>query len=246
MAEVPIRRRCQHEQHSASPLQPSNPMPALFAHRFHGSHGTAAQLLASRLMILIALLTTAAAHEKVSPAPPVIASHNISDSRPSNTSNNPTAVSQYEDTWDDCVNYLNYLRHSVGKNTFLNPTTWDGYRCAYKDATLDGPNFPSSAHGSFGSCSEAAQCEAAGMKGPSDEDGCKQGLDMYFKEGPGGGHYDIMMGDYCYMAWGFCQCSNSYGSMVTHNFYGCGEGDLTWGDISRSSVPAERYTRPKL
>jgi hypothetical protein len=144
----------------------------------------------------------------------------MSGKKPGDPSTIPKEIStDPPNTWDDCVNYLNYLRQSVGKDTFLTPATWDAFRCAYTDATQDGPNFPASAHKSFGKCGEAAQCEAAGMLGQQ-EDGCKQGLDMYFKEGPGGGHYDIMMGDYSYMAWGICEgCSNVYKSMVTHNFY---------------------------
>ena len=123
-------------------------------------------------------------------------------------------------TWDECVDYLNFLRQSVGKQNFLNPATWDAYRCAQTDAIQDGGKFPQSAHASFGQCNEAAQCEAAGMQG-REEDACKHALDMYFGEGPGGGHYDIMMGDFCYMAWGLCYDCSPYGTMATHNFYAC-------------------------
>jgi len=175
---------------------------------------------------------TQATHKSVSATPQVMATSSLAEradhriamsgSRSGSRLSNTTGVAASQpNTWDDCVNYLNHLRQSIGKETFLSPATWDAYRCAYTSATMDGPDFPASAHGSFGRCDEAAQCEAAGMQGQQ-EDGCKLGLDMYFKEGPGGGHYDIMMGDYCFMSWGFCGgCSNRYNTMVTHNFYRC-------------------------
>ena len=106
----------------------------------------------------------------------------------------------------------------------MGAATWDGYVCAHNDAEQDGSNFPSSAHGSFGQCGESGQCEAAGMGAGDDADACKQGLDMYNSEGPGGGHYDIMMGNYCHMAWGVCHNCSPYGTMLANNFYSCSSG----------------------
>jgi len=115
---------------------------------------------------------------------------------------------------DYCLDYLNGIRAKHGLRA-LGAATWDGYRCAYSVATQDaqGPNW----HAHFGQCSEDAQCEAEGQ---SD---CKGGIDAYYSEGPGGGHYDIIMGNYCYMAWGFCSGCSPIGTFMTHNFYRCKE-----------------------
>lgn len=52
-------------------------------------------------------------------------------------------------------------------------------------------------HKAFGRCGESAQCEASG---PSD---CASAIKMYFDEGPGGGHYNIIMSTkYKTMSWG--------------------------------------------
>jgi len=117
---------------------------------------------------------------------------------------------------DACLAQVNQYRATKGKPALtLNSGKMS---CATSDAQQDGPNFPSSAHGSFGKCGEGGQCEAAGT--PT----CAGAMTMYFNEGPGGGHYEIIMSsNYKSMSYGYCACSSSYKHMWTHNFYRTGE-----------------------
>merc|ERR1712241_597446 len=66
-----------------------------------------------------------------------------------------------------------------------------------------------------GSCNSgyAGQCEAAG---PSTQDGA---VKLYYDEGPGGGHYDIMMNDanVC-VSCGWDTGISKYNYFYTHNF----------------------------
>merc|ERR1712113_648849 len=90
----------------------------------------------------------------------------------------------------------------------------NAYDCAWTQSSQDansGPN-PPCYHCHFKSCNEDAQCQAAG------EPNCQGAIDMYFAEGPGGDHYEIIMGDYCYFAWGECEgCSSKFGNFITNN-----------------------------
>merc|ERR1712100_143298 len=113
----------------------------------------------------------------------------------------------------------------------MGAASWDGYKCAYWVATQDGAG--PSWHAHFGHCNENAQCEAEG------QGDCKGGIDAYYAEGPGGGHYDIIMGDYCYMAWGFCSGCSPIGTFMTHNFCPCK------ADIGQNAT-TKRVGRPML
>merc|ERR1712232_493811 len=109
---------------------------------------------------------------------------------------------------DSCLEHLNWLRWKQG---LLGMQLWDDKNsCAEWQAGQDGPNLDW--HGQFGQCGEGAQCEAAGQST------CEDALDSYYAEGPGGGHYDIIMGDYQYMSYGKCDCS-SYNVFWTHDFF---------------------------
>jgi hypothetical protein len=73
------------------------------------------------------------------------------------------------------------------------------------------------AHDSFyhgNKCGESAQCECTINKG------CDVCIDRYYKEGPGGVHYNIMMNptSYSSMCWGMATTSKNQ-HFFTHGFY---------------------------
>lgn len=88
---------------------------------------------------------------------------------------------------DTCVASINTYRATKGLPAL---TRWtDEEKCADGQAKSDSQS--GTAHGAFGSCQEMAQNECPGWPGPEDTmiTGC---LDMMWKEGPGGGHYENM------------------------------------------------------
>ena len=117
-----------------------------------------------------------------------------------------------------CLERVNYYRQSHGLYLFTAAGA-TANACADKQAPIDGANIPTSFHTSFARCGEHGQCEAAGV--PT----CAQAIDLYYNEGPGGGHYKIIMGSlFKAMSWGSCaSCGNYQGravSVYTHDFFG--------------------------
>lgn len=113
---------------------------------------------------------------------------------------------------DSCLNFLNGLRSQHG----LSPLTLMSSQmsCAANQAQGDSTT---SAHEHFTACGEAAQCEASWSgTGAS----CEQGIQMYYNEGPSGGHYKIIMSsDYKSMSYGHCNNCGSDGTFYTHDFF---------------------------
>merc|ERR1712216_796698 len=96
----------------------------------------------------------------------------------------------------------------------MKAASWDAYRCAYTQATQDGSGPTWHAH--LGACGENYQCEYEAREG-----NCQKGIDWYYAQGPGEVHYDIIMGNHCYMAWGLCDNCSPDGIFLTNTFYPC-------------------------
>jgi uncharacterized protein YkwD len=122
---------------------------------------------------------------------------------------NTTAEVDVEAQADACLEKVNQYRAGKGRPAL---TLKSGQMsCAAQQSANDGPNLKW--HGSFGQCSEMGQCQAAGQST------CSAAIDAYYSEGPGGGHYEIIMDSkYKSMAYGHCACSK-YSHFWTHNFY---------------------------
>ncbi len=103
----------------------------------------------------------------------------------------------------DCVNAINTYRASVGKKALARWT--DSETCASGEAKSDSSS--GKAHGAFGTCTEMAQDECPGWPGPAG-DMITDCLKAMWAEGPGGGHYENMKGDYTKVACGFYTLPN--------------------------------------
>jgi hypothetical protein len=110
----------------------------------------------------------------------------------------------YGDARERCVNRVNELRASKGKGPI--PRLASAEACADGQAKSDSES--GKAHGAFNDCADQvkhwsgiAQNECPNYKSvEATLTGC---IDMMWAEGPGGGHYDNMMGDSTHMACGF-------------------------------------------
>ena len=113
-----------------------------------------------------------------------------------------------------CLERVNFHRANAGLYAYTAAGSYYN-KCADTQAPVDGKNYPASAHSMFQKCGESGQCEAAGV--PT----CAQAIDLYYAEGPSGGHYQIIMSTtFKTMAWGSCDnCVPKYGYMYTHDFY---------------------------
>lgn len=81
-------------------------------------------------------------------------------------------------------------------------------------------------HKAFGKCGEHGQCEA---EGNSD---CAGAIKQYWNEGPGGGHYDIIMSKrFTTMSWG------RSGNFWTHDFFDHAETDQEGKSITIDAKP---------
>ncbi len=88
-----------------------------------------------------------------------------------------------------CVSTINQYRATKGLPAYAR---WDAAEsCSDGQAKSDGTT--KAAHGAFGKCGEHAQNECPGWPGPPDAM-IPQCLKAMFGEGPGGGHYDAIMG----------------------------------------------------
>jgi len=93
------------------------------------------------------------------------------------------------------------LRMNSGKNS-----------CAGGQAAKDGPGLTPHAHA--GECGESGQCESAGQSS------CVASIQGYFGEGPGGGHYKIIMDpSYRSMAYGHKDIGGKYRTWWTQDFF---------------------------
>jgi hypothetical protein len=102
-----------------------------------------------------------------------------------------------------CLSAVNGYRQKKGLPAY---SAYDG-----KDQCTAGQAANDKVHGwhkAFGKCGEYGQCEA---EGTSD---CAGAIKMYWDEGPGGGHYDIIMSTrFTKMSWG------RSGNFWTHDFF---------------------------
>jgi hypothetical protein len=110
----------------------------------------------------------------------------------------------YADARTRCVDRINELRASKGKGPI--PRLASAESCADGQAKSDSES--GKAHGAFNDCADQvkhwsgiAQNECPGYK--SVEATLTSCIDMMWAEGPGGGHYDNMMGGSTHMACGF-------------------------------------------
>jgi hypothetical protein len=96
-----------------------------------------------------------------------------------------------------CVDRINAFRATVG----LPPYERDAGSEACADGQARSDSESGDAHGAFGDCGEWAQNECPGWDSIEQTiDGCLQSM---WDEGPGGGHYDNMAGDYSEVFCGF-------------------------------------------
>ena len=109
----------------------------------------------------------------------------------------------------DCVSLINQFRQSKGLAPLVAASATQ-ISCANTSASNDASR---GYHNSFGRCSERAQCECMrGVGGPgAGISGC---INAYIAEGPGGGHYQIISGNYKSVA-----CGTDGNGFFTHNFY---------------------------
>lgn len=120
------------------------------------------------------------------------------------TETTSTETSSFQST---CVDYLNKFRASIGKSALASATA-DQIACANKCAVYDAK---AGFHASFyaNMCpGGSGQCECMGTPSVT---AC---IDMYIREGPGGGHYDIIAGNIRSVA-----CGQDGRGFITHNFY---------------------------
>ena len=102
-----------------------------------------------------------------------------------------------------CVSSVNQYRATKGLPAYAR---WDAAEsCSDGEAKSDGTT--GKAHGAFGTCGEHAQNECPGWPGPADTM-IPQCLKAMFAEGPGGGHYDAIMGKYTKVSCGFGTAAN--------------------------------------
>ncbi|HVY32637.1 MAG TPA: CAP domain-containing protein [Polyangiaceae bacterium] len=121
-----------------------------------------------------------------------------------NTAGSGTGSDMYADARTRCVDRVNELRASKGKGPI--PRLASAEACADGQAKSDSES--GKAHGAFNDCADQvkhwsgiAQNECPGYKSvEATLTGC---IDMMWAEGPGGGHYENMMGGSTHMACGF-------------------------------------------
>jgi hypothetical protein len=119
-------------------------------------------------------------------------------------SSSTSGADMYGDARTRCVDRVNELRASKGKGPI--PRLASAEPCVDGQAKSDSES--GKAHGAFDACldqvphwSGAGQNECPGYE--SVEAALTSCLDMMWREGPGGGHYDNMMGDATHTACGF-------------------------------------------
>lgn len=102
-----------------------------------------------------------------------------------------------------CVATINDYRKTKNLAPYAR---WDtAEACTDGQAKSDGST--GAAHGAFGKCGEHAQNECPGWPGPSGTM-IPKCLKAMFGEGPGGGHYEAMMGKYTKVSCGFAAAPN--------------------------------------
>ena len=111
-----------------------------------------------------------------------------------------TGTTPSGDEYQLCVDTINQYRATLSLPPLARWT--DAEACANGQAQSDSET--GEPHGAFQACGEWAQNECPGWPGPPASliVGC---LDMMWDEGPGGGHYENMRGDYSRVACGFYQ-----------------------------------------
>lgn len=108
----------------------------------------------------------------------------------------------------DCLTKINSFRQSKGLAP-LSAAPAEKQACTNTSAQSDGA--AQTFHGSFGKCGEKAQCECNGQST------VEQCIQAYINEGPGGGHYEILKGNYSSVACGIANINGR--NFYTHNFY---------------------------
>jgi len=132
--------------------------------------------------------------------------HTTSTKHTTKHTTKPTTTTTTSSFQSTCINYLNKFRASIGKPALVSATA-DQIACADRSAINDAS---AGFHNSFYSrmCSSNGQCECMGTPSVT---AC---IDMYIREGPGGGHYDIISGNSRAVA-----CGQDGRGFITHDFY---------------------------
>lgn len=107
----------------------------------------------------------------------------------------------------DCLTLLNQFRQSKGLAPLVAASATQ-QTCANSSAVNDAAR---GYHNSYGKCGERAQCECSKGVGGGGIAGC---INAYIGEGPSGGHYNIISGNYKSVA-----CGTDGNGFFTHNFY---------------------------
>lgn len=110
----------------------------------------------------------------------------------------------YGDARTRCVDRVNELRASKGKGPI--PRLASAESCADGQAKSDSES--GKAHGAFAACENQVKHWSGVAQNECPDYGSVEStltacIDAMWKEGPGGGHYDNMMGDSTHMACGF-------------------------------------------
>lgn len=116
------------------------------------------------------------------------------------TATGTTTGTSAGDEYQLCVDTINQYRATVGVPPLERWT--EAESCVDGQAQSDSQT--GEPHGAFGQCGEWAQDECPGWPGPPESliVGC---LAMMWDEGPGGGHYENMRGNYTRVACGYYQ-----------------------------------------
>merc|ERR1719355_220554 len=134
---------------------------------------------------------------------------------------------------DNCLAHLNALRAKHGLQAMVLETSKSA--CVKGQARTD--SAANSPHKAFGECGENGQCEAMGQRS------CEAAIDAYYSEGPGGGHYEIIMGRYSSMAYAHVEYSGQYGTWWTHDFFNglaaSGNSTMVVSDVAGASRAGE-------
>lgn len=154
------------------------------------------RLLLGSLAIILAAL--ACSEDKDAASQPGAAGGDDTSSGGDDTSSVATDDERDGTAEGACVYRINEYRKTIGLARLVREK--DKEACAAEEAKSDSES--GKAHGAFGQCSEMAQNECPGWPAPAADmiDGC---LEMMWDEGPGGGHYDNMSGDFKTVACGF-------------------------------------------
>lgn len=149
------------------------------------------------LIVVVMILSTTFAQVSEFPISFVTGSNTSNATEFVTSPDHVTWKSSLGDDRQDCVDYINQFRASKGLPALQRK--YDAESCVDQQADYDFLH-PNPAHAAFGKCQENAQCECP--KWPNNMYVTKC-IDQMIAEGPMGGHYRILVGNYKYVACGY-------------------------------------------